>query len=150
MDDSKFNLWRATFSFCFVDGFLSPEESTYIEEKLKTLPFSPKEKEILMSDLKSPPEVEKLLPLITRPADRGFLINNVRLLSKVDGLTDFEKEKIQILQERVISKLNFDAVDVVTGEGEISSSQDDFKTHSYSKNLYSDQLIETLSKLSNN
>ena len=32
MDDSKFNLWRATFSFCFVDGFLSQEEQGHIEE----------------------------------------------------------------------------------------------------------------------
>lgn len=91
MEDSKFNLWRATFSFCFVDGFLSPQESEYLEEKMNALPFSADQKRILMSDLKSPPDIESILPLITKPADRGFLINNIRLLSRIDNLSPSEK-----------------------------------------------------------
>ena len=44
MDDSKFNLWRASFSFCFVDGFLAKEEHEFIENKLKNLPFTDSQK----------------------------------------------------------------------------------------------------------
>ena len=112
MDDSKFNLWRATFSFCFVDGILSPQESAYIEQKLNTLAFTDEQKKILQNDLKTPTEIEKLLPLITRPADRGILINNIRLLARVDNLTDSEKKKIETLQAKIMSKVNVEELNV--------------------------------------
>ncbi|MFL5785657.1 MAG: hypothetical protein ACJ76H_13660 [Bacteriovoracaceae bacterium] len=121
MDDSKFNLWRATFAFCFVDGILSSQENTYIQEKLNSLSFTADQKKILQSDLKTPPEIEKLLPLITRPADRGILINNIRLLSRVDNLTDNEKKKIESLQTKIMSKVNMEELNVAVAMEEKKS-----------------------------
>ena len=122
MEDSKFNLWRATFSFCFVDGFLSPEETSFIEEKVKALPFSKEQKEILMKDLSFPPSIDKLLPLITAPADRGFLINNIRLLSRIDNLSPAEKVKIESLTQEVLKKINLAGLETESLALEINSS----------------------------
>ncbi len=146
MEDSKFNLWRATFSFCFVDGFLSPQESEYVEEKLKALPLTAEQKKTLMQDLKSPPDIEKLLPLITKPADRGFLINNIRLLSRIDNLSPSEKEKISVLEKKVMSKIDLEAVETKVALDELASYDEEevFKVHN--KNLYSETLIKNLMK----
>lgn len=112
MDESKFNLWRATFAFCFIDGVLSAEESRFIEEKLRTLPLTKDQKAVLQYDLKSPPAIDQLLPLITRAADRGFLINNIRLLSRVDNLSPSEKAKIEELSKIVMGKIDMKEVAV--------------------------------------
>ena len=146
MEDSKFNLWRATFSFCFVDGFLSPQESDYVEEKLSTLQLTADQKKTLMSDLKSPPDIEKLLPLITKPADRGFLINNIRLLSKIDNLSPSEKEKIALIEKRVMSKIDMDSLETKIAQDELDSYDEEEVYKVHNKNLYSEALIKNLLK----
>ncbi len=144
MDDSKFNLWRATFSFCFVDGFLSPEESAYIAEKLKIAPFTDDQRKTLMTDLKSPPDIEKLFPLITKPADRGFLINHIRLLAKIDNLTDVEKTKIKALETKVFSRVDLSKLENDTAADEYSSYHGDEAFEVLNKNLYSERVIKNL------
>ncbi len=146
MDNSKFNLWRATFSFCFVDGFLSPEETSFIEEKVKALPFTKEQKEILMKDLKVPPSIDNLLPLITSPADRGFLINNIRLLSRIDNLTQSEKVKIEALTSEVLKKINLAAVTKEVEVDEMASYHEDEVFEVVNKNLYSERIIKSLMK----
>jgi hypothetical protein len=147
MDDSKFNLWRATFSFCYVDGFLSPEESDYVADKLKNLPFSEDQKKTLMSDLKSPPDIDKLLPLITRPADRGFLINHIRLVARIDNLTDSEKTKIKSLEEKVLSRVNLTELNHIIAADEAASYHEDEVHQVTNKNLYSERVIKNLMKI---
>ncbi len=149
MEDSKFNLWRATFSFCFVDGFLSPEETSFIEEKVKALPFSPVQREILMKDLSFPPSIDMLLPLITAPADRGFLINNIRLLSRIDNLSPAEKVKIETLTQEVLKKINLPGLTKEAQAIEINSYHEDEVYAVANKNLYSEQLIQKLMKVRN-
>lgn len=149
MDDSKFNLWRATFSFCFVDGFLSPEETAYLDEKLKTLPLTPEQKKILMSDLKSPPDIEGLFPLITRLADRGFLVNNIRMLSRIDNLTESEKVKIQSLLDKVMKKVDVNELTNVVAEDEHASYHEDEVFDVHNKNLYSERIVKKLMKVLN-
>ncbi len=146
MDDSKFNLWRATFSFCFVDGFLSPEESAYVSDKLKILPLTEDQKKTLMSDLNSPPNIDKLLPLITKPADRGFLINHIRLLAKIDNLTDGEKAKIKVLEESVLSRVNLKELNDAIEANEQMSYHDEEVFRVHNKNLYSERVIKNLMK----
>ena len=146
MDNSKFNLWRATFSFCFVDGFLSPEETSFIEEKVKALPFTKEQKEILMKDLNFPPSIDKLLPLITSPADRGFLINNIRLLSRIDNLSQTEKVKIDQLTAEVLKKINLAAVTKEVEVDEMASYHEDEVFQVVNKNLYSERIIQSLMK----
>lgn len=146
MDNSKFNLWRATFSFCFIDGFLSPEETAFIEEKVKVLPFTKEQKEILMKDLNFPPSIDKLLPLITSPADRGFLINNIRLLSRIDNLSPVEKAKIDELTGEVLKKINLSAVTKEVESDEMASYHEDEVFGVVNKNLYSERIIQKLMK----
>lgn len=146
MEDSKFNLWRATFSFCFVDGFLSSQESDYVQEKLEALPFTAEQKKTLMTDLKSPPDIDKLFPLITKPADRGFLVNNIRLLSRIDNLSPSEKEKISSIEKKVMSKIDMEAVEMKVALDELASYDEEEVYKVHNKNLYSEKLIKSLMK----
>ena len=150
MDDSKFNLWRATFSFCFVDGFLKPEEQKYIEEKLKTLKFTDGQKTILMKDLVSPPNFASLIPLITKPADRSFIVNHVRMLANIDNeLTGIEKQKIENVLQTVLSKVDMPGLNKVVADDEKASYHEDEVYKLDSRPGYSEKVIKSLLKLLN-
>ncbi len=147
MDDSKFNLWRACFSFCFVDGFLSPEEQKWIESKLATLSFSEAQKKILINDLKSPPDIENLLPLITKPGDRGFLINHIRILSTLDSeLSSSEKAKIDEMHKAVMSKIDLKAMDNIIAADEKASYHEDEVYKVHNKHSYIEKMVMGLMK----
>lgn len=138
MDKSKFNLWRACFSFCFVDGFLSPKEEEWIQSKLETLAFSDEQKKTLISDMKARPDIDQLLPLIERPADKGFLVNQMRLLSQLDNqISPQEKLKIDSALKAIMSRIDTKALEqqVIKEEQEI-----------YSKMSYTEKLISSLLK----
>ena len=150
MDDSKFNLWRACFSFCFVDGFLALEEQKWIESKLATLTFSDVQKKILINDLKSAPDIENLLPLITKPADRGFLINHIRILSTLDSeLSSSEKAKIDEMHKTVMSKIELKVMnDIIAADEKASYHEDEvYKVHN--KHSYVEKMVMDLMKLLN-
>lgn len=150
MDDSKFNLWRACFSFCFIDGFLDSSEQKWIEDKLNTLKFSDDQKKTLMSDLKSPPAIDKLLPLITKPADRGFLVNNLRQLSKLDKvLSASENQKIQAVQQAVISKIDMVGLDKIIEADEKASYHEDEVYKVHNKSSYIESTFKGLLKILN-
>ena len=150
MDDSKFNLWRATFSFCFVDGFLSKEEQSHIEEKLSILKFDEGQKSILMKDLRSPPDFTSLLPLITKPADRSFLINNIRVLAKIDHkLSVEEKARIEEVKTAVLSKLNFTELNQTIADDEKASYHEDEVYKVDNKHSYVEAVIRSLQKALN-
>ena len=150
MDDSKFNLWRATFSFCFVDGFLSNEEQIHIEEKLSILKFDESQKSILMKDLRSPPDFNSLLPLITKPADRSFLINHIRVLAKIDdNLSIEEKAKIEEVKMAVLSELNFKELNQTIADDEKASYHEDEVYKVDNKHSYAEAVIKSLQKALN-
>ncbi len=150
MDDSKFNLWRATFSFCFVDGFLSKEEQSHIEEKLRILKFDEGQKSILMKDLRSPPDFNSLLPLITKPADRSFLINHIRVLAKIDDkLSMEEKAKIEEVKVAVISKLNMPELNQIIADDEKASYHEDEVYKVDNKHSYIEAVVKSLQKALN-
>jgi hypothetical protein len=135
MDTSKFNLWRACFSFCFVDGFLDAKENEWIMSKIDSLPFSADQIATLKKDLKSPPDIDNLLPLITKPADRGFLVNHVRMLATLDNqVSDSEKKEIQDIYKQVMSKVDLPALNNQIAEDEKASYHEDevYKVHNKS------------------
>src|SRR5690606_1947724 len=126
MDQSKFNLWRACFSFCFVDGFLDEKELSWITDKLKTLPFTSDQVEILQKDLSNPPDIDTLLPFITRPADRGFLVNHLRILSKIDNdLSELEKHSISKIYDQIMKKIDITNLNNLIAEDERASYHED-------------------------
>lgn len=147
MEESKFNLWRACFSFCFVDGFLAPKEHEWIESKISTLAFSGDQLKILIQDLKSPPAIEKLLPLITKPADRGFLVNHVRVLAKLDSdLSVEEKQKIQMVLQAITSKIDMKALNDVIAQDEKASYHEDEVYKVHNKHSFVESLVMSLMK----
>ena len=150
MDDSKFNLWRATFSFCFVDGFLSKEEQSHIEEKLSILKFDEAQKSILMKDLRSPPDFSSILPLITNPTDKSFLINHIRVLAKIDdNLSSEEKKKIEEVKTAVLSKLNMQQLNRTIADDEKASYHEDEVYKIDNKSSYTEAVIKSLLKALN-
>jgi len=107
MDKSKFSMWRASFAFCHVDSTLSVEEKEWIEAKLKSLPFTKEEQDIIRADIKNPPKVEELFLEISNPVDKGFLVNEMRKLAHLDdNFSQSEKEKISKIQNAIMSKIN--------------------------------------------
>lgn len=150
MDDSKFNLWRASFSFCFIDGFLDPKEELWIQEKIMTLKFSPEQVKILMNDLKQPPAIESLLPLITRPADRGFLVNQIRQLTRIDfHVSEEEMKKIQEVQKAVLSKIDLESLKAQVAQDEMSSYHEDEVYKVHNQHSYVERIVKSLMKMLN-
>jgi hypothetical protein len=150
MDDSKFNLWRASFSFCFVDGFLAPEEHDFIETKIKNLHLSDSQKIILMNDLISPPNFSSILPLITKPADRGFIVNHVRMLAQIDGaFSPEEKAKVENVKEMILAKLDMAGLDSIIAADEKASYHEDEVYKVDNKHSYVEKVVKGLKKLLN-
>ena len=126
MDLSKFNLWRACFSFCHVDAKLAAEEKKWLMEKSHLLKFTPEQKETLMGDLKNPPVIKMILPLITKPSDRAFLIDQMRFIAHIDGnLSPEEKAKITEIKNIVLSKINLTALEQQIAADEMASYHED-------------------------
>ncbi len=150
MQDSKFNLWRASFSFCFVDGFIDEAEEKWITEKINTLPFTTQQKKQLIIDLKAPPKVAELLPLINNAVDRGFLVNNIRILAKLDKtLSPEEEEKIKIISNAVLSKINLAEQNEIIKQDEIASYHEDEVYKVHNKHSTVEAIIKNLQKALN-
>lgn len=150
MDNSKFHLWRASFSFCFVDGVFSPEERQWVESKLENIPFSPEQKHIIQQDLSSPPDIEALLSQITSPADRGMLINNMRLLARLDGsFSSSEREKVESLREEVLGSLDLNAAVKAVQDNELSSYHEEEVYKVYNKKSLFEKILRNLQKAAN-
>lgn len=126
MDSSKFNLWRACFSFCQVDEKLAAEEKEWLEEKSEMLKCTPEQKKILLSDLRNPPDIESILPQITKPSDRAFLVDQMRVLAFIDGqASPVEKAKIEKVKSIVLSKINLTALEQQIADDEMASYHED-------------------------
>jgi uncharacterized membrane protein YebE (DUF533 family) len=107
LDSSKFNLWRACFSFCQIDSVLSEPEKNWLNTKTQTLKFTNEQKTILAQDLKSPPDILKLISQITKPSDRSFLVDQMRVLAHIDGqVSDVEKAKIDEIKNIIMANIH--------------------------------------------
>jgi hypothetical protein len=147
MEDSKFNLWRASFSFCFVDGFIDEAEEKWITDKITNLPFTTEQKKQLIIDLKAPPKISELLPLIKSPADRGFLVNNIRILAKLDkNLSPAEEEKIKIVTNAVLSKINLAEQNEIIRLDELASYHEDEVFKIDNKHSLIEAIVKNLQK----
>lgn len=126
MDSSKFNLWRACFSFTQVDARLADEEKIWLAEKSEFLKFTPEQRVTLEGDLKNPPDLRSILPLITKPSDRAFLIDQMRVLAHIDGkLSDVEKMKINEIKDLVLAKVNLSEAEKIVAADEMASYHED-------------------------
>lgn len=126
MDSSKFHLWRACFLFCRIDGVVNAAEKKWMSEKIMTLPFTPDQKKILLDDERSSPNIDLLVPEITKPSDRAFLIDQMRVLAKIDGsVSEEEKAKIESFRQKVLAKVDLNKLEKTIAEDEKASYHED-------------------------
>ena len=126
MDSSKFNLWRASFAFCQVDQELARKEKEWIKSKLTSLGFTDEQKTTLEADILSPPDITSILPHITKPSDRAFLLDQMRVLAHIDGtLSQQERLKIEEIRNIVLSKVNLTELEAKIATDEILSYHED-------------------------
>lgn len=132
MDSSKFNLWRACFAFCQVDQELARKEKEWIQSKINFLKFTEDQKKILEADLVSPPEITPILEQITRPSDRAFLLDQMRVLAHIDGtVAQAERQKIEEIKAKVLAKVNLSELEAQIAADEKASYHEDevYKVH---------------------
>ncbi len=107
ISESKFNAWRACLAVLLIDSKITPEEKKWFEEKLKIIPFSLEQKNILINDFKNGVELESLLPQITDKVDRAFLVDNFRIIANLDrNFSKIEMEKFKNLEAKILKELN--------------------------------------------
>jgi hypothetical protein len=94
ISESQFTMWRAVFSFAFVDNVLSVEEQDLLRSYLAKVPFTKEQLETLRDDLRRPKDVESLYKKITDVADRKHFCLLARALVWCEGNMDRQEEKI--------------------------------------------------------
>lgn len=150
MDSSKFNLWRACFAFCQVDLELARKEKEWIQNKLTNLEFTQDQMATLQSDIKSPPDITTILPLITKPSDRAFLVDQMRVLAHIDGsFSQQERLKIEEIKNLVLSKVNLTELEQKIADDERASYHEDEVYKSYNKDSIFESLHRYLQKTIN-
>lgn len=126
MDSSKFNMWRALFAFCHIDHKLAAQEEKWMIEKAEHLPFSEEQKALLLKDVKSPPDLNSIIPAVTKPSDRSFLLDQMRVLSRIDGsFSAEEKQKIEEYRSAILAKVNLNELEEKVADDERESYSDD-------------------------
>jgi len=92
--DSEFYMWRAVFAFSLVDHALSLEEQDMLRGYLKTVPFSPRQLEMLKADFNTPQNVEAMYKKITTKEDKQKFCVLARALAWCEGDMDRQEENI--------------------------------------------------------
>lgn len=111
IDDSKFNMWRGCVAIIFLDKLVSPEERIWVEEKIKKLPLSDEQRNILKKDLETGVDIESILPKITNKVDIAFLVNTFRVLANIDkNFSPAEKTAFNQLEAHVLKGLNLSSI----------------------------------------
>lgn len=150
MDSSKFNVFRACISFFHVDASVAQAERAWIEEKSELLKFTAEQKAILLKEVDQPAQFQDILPLITKPADRAFLVDQIRILSRVDGsLSPLEKQTIEKIKEKVLSKVDMNKLETIIAKDEEASYHEDEVYQVYNKHSIFESLTKKILKVLN-
>jgi hypothetical protein len=91
---SEFHMWRAVFAFALVDKSLSIEEQELLRAHLKTVPFSPMQRETLKNDFLRPQNVEVMYKQISEPEHKRRFCVLARALAWCEGDLDRQEEEI--------------------------------------------------------
>ncbi|MDD0853593.1 hypothetical protein HBN50_10810 [Halobacteriovorax sp. GB3] len=106
MTESKFNMWRGTIALAYIDSELTKEERSWIQDHLRKIPFSQSQWEILAKDLEEGLKLDDILPLITEPKDRAFLLNFANQLFREDGIVPIEKKTYENLEKKIMQGID--------------------------------------------
>lgn len=111
MKDSKFKLWRATFSLVHLDHKVTKEELNWIEGKLKTLSLESDQHAQLVRDFKEKKSIKELYQDIKIKADQAFLLHQVRVISHLDNdYSEEEKAYFDKLEKLIMKNINLDQI----------------------------------------
>jgi tellurite resistance protein len=111
MTESKFNMWRACVAAVHIDGFISPQERAWVEEKIHKLPLTNDQKLTLIADLEDPQDFENFFSKITDKRDLAFLLNTLRVIAYLDkNFSDKEKEKYKKLETMILKGLDLNKI----------------------------------------
>lgn len=91
---SEFAMWRALFSFALVDQVLTLEEQTLLSQYLSTVPFSQRQRELLLEDMTRPQDVESLYKKIAQAEHRKRFCELARTLVWSKGDMDMQEKII--------------------------------------------------------
>ncbi len=126
-DESKFNVWRACIGVIWSDGKVDPQERSWIEDRINKLLFTPEQKEILKSDLETNIDFKVVVDKISRPADRAFLVHQIRVISHMDGHQSPEEQKLlKTWSDYVLNKVDASALEQFAPEQGIKTKKDIF------------------------
>ncbi|MEE2671349.1 MAG: DUF533 domain-containing protein [Bdellovibrionota bacterium] len=126
-DESKFNVWRACIGVIWSDGKVDPQERSWIEDRINKLLFTPEQKEILKSDLETNIDFKAVVDKISRPADRAFLVHQIRVISHMDGHQSPEEQKLlKTWSDYVLNKVDASALEQFAPEQGIKTKKDIF------------------------
>ena len=120
VNESKFNMWRATMAIIYLDGKVSSEEKDWAESKIASLPFSDEQRKIIHGDLTKGLKIESVLSLITHKPDVAFLLHLIRTIGHIDGCFDKREQDAFEKLEQEITK----GLDLVSIEEEIRSMEE--------------------------
>lgn len=126
MTESKFNMWRACVSAVHLDNKVTTEERAWVEEKIRILPFSKEQKEIIFEDLKNGKSFEVSFKKITDKVDLAFLLNTLRVISYLDkDFSEIEKINFKNLEDIVLKGIDLKAIENEIKAMEIQSYHED-------------------------
>lgn len=111
MDESKFQMWRATVGLVYVDGILSPEEKRWLDKHLKDQPFSDEQKAQIERDIHEGCQIDEILPKVTDKKDRSHLLHFANILFRSDNqYSPEEKEFFKNLEEEILQGIQLHKV----------------------------------------
>lgn len=126
-DESKFNVWRACIGVIWSDGKVDPQERSWIEDRIEKLLFTPEQKQTLKSDLETNIDFKAVVDKISRPADRAFLVHQIRVISHMDGHQSPEEQKLlKTWSDYVLNKVDASALEQFAPEQGIKTKKDIF------------------------
>jgi len=96
LSDSRFHMWRAVFAMAHVDGEVTDDEVTFVENYLERVPFSDAHKEALRQDLSVPQKVSEMLAHVSDPADQSDFFQFSQMLVLADD--DYSASEKAILE----------------------------------------------------
>ena len=85
ISESEFSMWRALLAFAWVDNVLSLETQKFLQPYLRTVRFSPRQRETLKYNLGKPQNIEDLYSQVTNLKDRRQFCLLARALAWSNG-----------------------------------------------------------------
>ena len=150
MTESKFNMWRACVSAVHLDNKVTSEERAWVEEKIRLLPFSKEQKDIIAEDLKNGKNFEISFKKITDKIDLAFLLNTLRVISYLDkDFSEMEKINFKKLEEVVLKGINLKAIENEINAMKIQSYHEDEVYKNVNKSSVFEKVHQSLMRFLN-